>query len=429
MSENNDNDQETGKSIESELRKRTFITVAVCVPTVIVLTVAILFYSVYIPLMKDRTDNSLLFDEKSETITAVSKLKLVIEDLKNNYLEKLTDKQIIDAMTSGLPGSLNNPYTYYLSAEEYSRNMESMSGNYVGIGCTVTHSAQGETIVVDVIEGGPAAIAGLKAGDMFISVDGVNVQQTKAPEDVAVKVRGKEGTTVKIVIYRKSADKNITMPIVRRTIKSQNVKYRMLDKTTGYMMIKGFTNDVDIDFIKAMDELQAKGAKNVVFDLRFNPGGSANSMIGMLEYLLPKGTLLASIKGRSEGKPFEENWVTKNKMKVPETMKYAILVNEYSASASEFFSGCLRDHGKAVLIGKNTFGKGSGTSLFVLPDGSAVNITTFKYYLPKGESIEGKGLKPDIEIDIAEKDKTVPIEQLTIEQDAPLKKAIETLNK
>ncbi|MHB1483314.1 MAG: S41 family peptidase [Saccharofermentanales bacterium] len=429
MSEDNENNQETEKSMDLALRKRTFITVLICIPTVIILTVAILFYTIYIPLMKDQADNSLLFDENKETVTAVSKLKMIIKELKDNYLVTLTDKQIIDAMTSGLPGSLNNPYTYYLSADEYSRNQESMSGNYVGIGCTVTHSAQGETIVVDVIEGGPAEEAGLKAGDMFVSVDGVNVQQTKAPEDVAAKVKGKEGTTVKIVIYRKSAGKNITMPIIRKTIKSQNVKYRMLDKTTGYMMIKGFTNDVDIDFIKAMDDLQIKGAKNVVFDLRYNPGGSANSMIGMLEYLLPKGTLLASIKGRSEGKPFEENWVTKEKMSVPGTMKYAILVNEYSASASEFFSGCLRDHGKAVLIGKNTFGKGSGTSLFVLPDGSAVNITTFKYYLPKGESIEGKGLKPDIEIDIAEKDKTIPIEQLTIEQDAPLKKAIEILNK
>ena len=409
------------------MRRRTLVTAFISVPVTAFLTIAILFYTIYIPIIKDRNDNAIVFEENNDTIASVAKLKQVIKYLQDNYIEILSDRQILEAMANGLPNSLNNPYTYYLSAEDYTRNKESMSGKYVGIGCTVTHTVQGETVVIDVIQDSPAQIAGLKPGDVMISVDGENVQLTRDAEEIAAKVRGEEGTEVKIVVYRQSTDKTITLDIVRKTIKSQNVKYRMLDEKTGYLMIKAFANDVDIDFIKAMDDLQSKGAKNIIFDLRFNPGGNAQTMIEMLDYLLPEDTLLASIKGRESGKPFEIKWTTKENMKVPVTMKYAILVNEYSASASEFFSGCLRDHGKAVLIGKNTFGKGSGTSLYELSDGSAVNITMFKYYLPKGESIEGKGLKPDIEIELAENDKFTPIEQLTFDQDLPLKKALETL--
>lgn len=448
MSENDDNMQDTRdtqdtqdpmdpldisavntEKIEKALNKRTLITAVISVPVTILLTVSILFYTIYIPLIKEKADNAIIFDENKDTITAVSKLKQVIKYIEDNYLEILTDKQILEAMTSGFTNSLNNPYTYYLSAEEYQQNKESMSSQYVGIGCNVTHTIQGETILIDVIPDSPAWKAGLKAGDMIISVDGINVQLTNDSEEIAAKVRGEEGTTVKIAVYRPSTDKTISLSIIRKTIRSQNVKYRMLDETTGYIMIKAFVNDVDSDFISAMDSLQAKGAKNIVFDCRYNPGGDAQTMRNMLDYLLPVNTLLASIKGRENGNPFEIKWMTQNGMKVPVSMRYAILVNEYSASASEFFSGCLRDYGKATLIGRNTFGKGSGTSQFELPDGSAVNITMFKYYLPQGESIEGKGLKPDIEIDLAEKDKYTSLELLTPEQDTPLKKAIEILHK
>jgi len=419
------------KRLKEALRRRTIRTGLVCTLTTLVLTVSILFYSFYtfyIPAAKAQNANVLVFDTTAGTKTAISKLKIMIQEIKDNYLEQLTDAQILEAMTAGFPSGLGNPYTYYMSAENYTSNQEAMSGKYVGVGCTVTLTKDVGVEVVEVIQGSPAEKAGLLRGDVFISVDGEAIQSTADSSAVAAKVKGLEGTTVVLEVFRPSTRQTLKFSIVRMTIQNHNVRYKMLDASTGYLMVKTFAEGVPADFIAAMDDLQKQGAKNVVFDLRNNSGGNAQVMIEMLDYLLTSDTLLATIKGREAGKAFEINWTTTGGVKVPDTMRYAILTNEFTASASEFFSGCLRDHGKAVLIGKNTYGKGSVTKLYELPDGSAVNITMFKYYLPNGESIEGVGLKPDIEIDVASADQALSIEALTLEQDKPLQKAIEVLH-
>jgi len=422
---------EEAKRQKSILMKRTIGTGIISVLTTFLLTVSILLYAFfyyYIPSAKAQNSNTLSFDTTEETKTAIEKLKTVISKIKDNYLEELTDAQILKAMTSAFPSGLDNPYTYYMSKESYASNQEAMSGKYVGIGCTVTLTKDTGVEIVEVIQDSPAQAAGLLRGDILVSVDGESLEKAADSSEVAAKVKGVEGSTVVLEIYRPSTKQTSKFSVVRKTILSQNVKYRMLDETTGYVMVRSFAEGVPKDFIAAMDDLQKKGAKHIVFDLRNNSGGNAQVMIEMLEYLLPANTLLASIKGRENGEPFEIKWTTQGGMKVPDTMRYAILTNEYTASASEFFAGCLRDHDKATLIGKNTYGKGSGTKLYELPDGSAVNITMFKYYLPKGESIEGVGLAPDIEIEPAEENKYMTIEKLTLDQDTPLKKAIDVLH-
>jgi carboxyl-terminal processing protease len=419
------------RDIRPILMKRTVGTALISAAVTFILTISILiygFYSVYLPTAESKTINTLAFDSEEQTLVALEKLKTVIQEVKDNYLEELTDAQILEAMTIGFPSGLDNPYTYYMSAKDYTSNLEAMSGEYVGIGCTVTMMEDLGVVVVEVITGGPAEAAGLLPGDVLVSVDGESIDTAESSSDVAARVKGLEGTTVKIEIYRPSTEKTLTLSIVRRTIQSHNVSHRMLDATTGYVMVKSFAEGVPEDFIAAMDDLQAQGATNIVFDLRNNSGGNAAVMIEMLEYLLPADTVLATIKGRESGEAFEINWKTEGGVKVPDTMRYAILVNEYSARASEFFSGCLRDYEKAQLIGKNTYGKGSGTKLYELSDGSAVNITMFKYYLPNGESIEGVGLVPDFEIDLDEEFKYTSLEKLTIEQDTQLSKAIEVLH-
>ncbi len=419
------------KPFREALRRRTILTSIVCILGTFAVTVSLLvfaFYAFHISATNTGNTNTLVFDTATETQKAVGKLKIMIQAIKDNYLEELTDAQILDAMTNGFPSGLNNPYTYYMSAENFASNQEAMSGKYVGVGCTVTLTKDVGVEIVEVIQGSPAEKAGLLRGDIFISVDGEDINMTATSTDVAAKVKGLEGTTVSLEIYRPSTRETLEFSIVRSTIQSQNVKYRMLDATTGYLMVKNFAEGVPADFIAAMDNLQKQGATNMVFDLRNNSGGNAQVMIKMLEYLLPPDTLLATIKGREAGKAFEIKWIATGGVKVPDTMRYAILTNEFTASASEFFSGCLRDYGKAVLVGKNTYGKGSGTKLYELPDGSAVNITMFQYYLPDGESIEKVGLKPDIEIDVAAEDQSLSIESLTLDQDKPLQKAIEVLH-
>ncbi len=423
---------EARQEMKSAMTKRTVAASLISASITFILTVSVLlyfFYSVYLPSSKANEASTIAFDSSEETKTAVAKLKTVIRDVRDNYLENLTDAQILEAMTIGFPSGLMNPYTYYMSSEEYTANREAMSGEYVGIGCTVTLTEDIGVVIIDVISGSPAEQAGLAPGDVIISVDGSDVRNAETSSDVAAKVKGPEGTTVAIEVYRPSTDKTLTLTIERKTIQSHNVISKMLDGKTGYVMVKSFAEGVPADFIAAMDSLQEQGAENIVFDLRNDSGGNAAVMIEMLDYLLPADTVLASIKGRQDGEAFEIDWKTQGGVKVPESMRYAILVNGYTASASEFFSGCLRDYGKAVLIGENTFGKGSGTKLYELSDGSAVNITTFKYYLPNGESIEGVGLAPDYEVSLDEAYQYVSIEKLTLEQDAQLQKALEVLNK
>ncbi|MHB8962601.1 MAG: S41 family peptidase [Saccharofermentanales bacterium] len=410
-----------------ELTRRTVATALISASVTFFLTIAIIAGAILtfgLPQTEDAKTAGLYFEEDATTSKALGKLNTIIETVRDDYYLKLTDAQILEALSAGLPGALGNPYTYYLTAEQNAEIEEAMSGQYVGIGCTVTHTEEGATEIMEVFVGSPAEGAGLQTGDILVKVDGEDVTNTVDMMQVVIKVKGEEGTDVKIEIYRPSTGKYIESTMKRRLIVMQNVKHRMLTGDIGYVLVKGFVAGVDADFKAAMDDLQSQGAKNVVFDLRYNSGGSASVMIEMLDYLLPKDTLLSTIKGREDGKDFSVDWKTEKGMSVPENMRYMILVNSYSASASEFFSGCLRDHGKATIIGETTFGKGSGTSTFTLDDGSAMNLTIFQYYLPSGICIEGIGLDPDIEAALPEEFRYTSIEALTEEQDTVLQRAV-----
>ena len=417
--------------VKKMLLKRTIGTVLISASVVFVclsVIFAIIVINVYNPLYL-RNKSAIVFSNDEETIKSADKLNQIIYLLRNNYYTEISDAEILEAMAKGLPAAVGNPYTYYLDKEMYDITKESMSGNYVGIGCSVTRTEQGLTQIVEVYPDSPAQEAGLLSKDIFVSVDGINVEVTNDTNEVAALVRGEEGTKVVIEIFRQSTGETLEFSIERKNIQQVNVTGRMLEDNIGYIHIKGFVEGVDLDFIETMEELKSLGAENIIFDLRYNSGGGANIMINMLEYLLPPGKVLATIKGRDEGEEFEVNWTTRNEAQVPEEMRYAILTNSYSASASEFFSGCLRDYGKAVIIGETTFGKGSGTSTYELPDGSAVNITVFKYYLPGGEIVEGQGLEPDIEAFLPDEYKDVSIEVIPEDEDTVLAVAIEEIRK
>lgn len=425
------NTDEDETSFKNKMTKRTILTALISVALTFILTFAIILISVgpYIKAIGNTANNALAFDNSEEGIKSVDKLKNIIELIRSEYYVELDDEQILEAISAGLPAALDSPYTYYLTAEQNKEIEESMSGEYVGIGLTVTLTKLGETEVVEVYPGGPAEEGGLQTGDILLKVNGEDITTILDISSVAAKVKGPEGTNVKIEIFRKSEGKTFEVELPRRIISVQNVHYKKLDDKIGYVHINGFVNGVADDFIKAMDELQNQGVKDVIFDLRYNSGGGANIMLDMLDYLLPKDTLLATIKGREKGKEYTINWETKKGASVPNTMRYAILVNSYSASASEFFSGCLSDHGKAIIIGENTFGKGSGTSTYTLKDGSAVNITIFQYYLPGGECVEGVGIKPDIEALLPEESRYTSILSLTYDEDTVLQRAVAELQK
>jgi len=363
-------------------------------------------------------------DEKTQT--ALQKFKAVYDTLDKNYYKDLSDAEMLDAMTRGLVNEMDSPYTMYLDATQTQQIADSMSGNYGGIGAIVAFNASRQIEITEIIPDSPAEEAGLMAGDIFISVDGKSVENMQDTTELAVLVRGEQGTTVVLEMYRPSTNKTLTVNAVRRQITSASVSHHMINDTIGYVRISEFSNGVAEQFILAVEDLKTKGALNIVFDLRNNSGGLATEVIDMLDYLLPAAEI-ARIEGRNNGKSFSEDWTSKAEQGVPPTMRYAILLNEFSASASELFSGCLHDYKLARLIGEKSYGKGSGTVTYDLADGSSVNVTNFLYYLPGGTCIEGLGLTPDQEVKLPDSAIGKSVPQLTAAEDTQLAAGISYL--
>lgn len=374
-----------------------------------------------------QTSNNISFATDDETVEAVQKLRTVLQLLGDNYYEKLTDAQLLEAMTSGLVDEIGSRYTMYLTKEQNEQLNASMSGEYVGIGALVTVNKNGMAEITEVLADSPAQEAGIHAGDVFVEVNDIDVTVIDAIEEVAVIVKGEAGTDVRLVMYRASEGRNVEFTVTRRKITNAALSYKMLENDIGYVQIRDFSQGVARQFEAAVKDLTGQGAQHIVFDLRNNSGGRADEVIDMLDFLLPKSTI-ATIKGRSNGQEFSESWDSDAIMGVPDTMRYALLINGNSASAAELFSGCLRDNGKGYLIGEQSFGKGSGTQTYSLADGSAINVTIFLYYLPSGESIEEIGLEPDLEIVLPAEVAGLSISQLTLEQDTQLAAAIQYLS-
>ncbi len=409
-------------------RRGRFGPIIVAIAVTMVVTVALTFLVFwFIGFRPTRNTASLTFESTGENIAALKKLRFYLETVKNGYLEKLTDTQLIEKLTEGLPYALGNPYTYYLSAEDYEEHVASMSGEYSGIGVIVNYTEDGEVVVTEVLQGSPAETAGLLAGDRITQVDGVDVSDIPNREELASAVRGPIGTAVDIGIYRPSDDKEFSVDVTRASITNASLNYRLLETGIGYIHVKEFSTGVAKEFIAAVDDLTAQGAKHFVLDLRFNLGGSADEVLQMLDYLLPAGRI-AEIRGRSDGKDTQYTWDSDASMGVSADVRYAILVNEYTASASELFSGCLREYGKAVLIGEQTFGKGTGTTTFTYEDGSAVNLSIFQYYFPvSGTCIEGEGLKPDIVLELPEEYRYLAVSQIPDGKDSQFTEALRAM--
>jgi len=336
-----------------------------------------------------------------ETSAAVRKLREVFRLVDEDFVNDLSDAEMVEAMARGLISELDNPYTYYLSSEQNKQIAESMSGNYSGIGAVVSMNKDGLVEIVELTPGSPALEAGVRIGDIFLKVDGQDVSDIKDTNSLAVLVRGQEGSSVEIVFYRPSTREEVKLQIMRKRIVSTSVASRMLEPGIGYVQIREFSNGVSDQFKTAVERLKSEGASHLVIDLRNNGGGLATEVLDMLDYLLPEVEMTRFV-GRKDGRAFTDIKTSDKEVGIPASMRFAILTNGMTASASELMAGCLHDHDLAWLVGEQSFGKGSGTVTFGLEDGSAVNLTNFLYYLPDGESIEGKGLTPDEPVSLPE---------------------------
>ena len=307
------------------------------------------------------------------------------------YEGEVDEDALAEGIYSGYTAALGDPYTEYYDREETAALMESTSGEFSGIGATMTQNTDGPgAVITAVYEGSPAAEAGLQAGDVISKVDGNDVSGMDLDSIVSL-IKGEKGTEVKITVLRYGQE--IETAAVRDIIQMQTVDSVMLGDQVGYISVSEF-DDVTYDqFKSALDSLEAQGMAGLVIDLRNNPGGNLDTVTDMLKLLLPEGPIV-SITDKN-GDTEEITCDGSNEFTKP----LAVLVNQYSASASEVFCGAVQDYGIGSIVGVTTFGKGVVQQLMDLGDGTCLKVTIAEYYTPSGRSINGIGVEPDVEVE------------------------------
>jgi len=354
----------------------------------------------------------------SEREAEYAKIAEVRGYIDKYFVEDYEEKDITDGALYGMVAMLGDRWSYYLPAEEFSAVVNSTSGKIVGIGINASYDSDaGELIVLDVFEDSPAEDAKLQPFDRIVNVDGADVSQIGY--DAAVKkIQGVAGTVVLISVKREGAPNLITLSITRREIDVQSVKSKILDGNIGYIKISSFDANVDKDFATALANLKKADVKGIVFDVRNNPGGLLNVLVKTLDPLLPEGIIIS--EENKEGKSMT-HFSDKNELNLP----MAVITNEYSISAAEFFAAAIQESGKGKVVGTPTTGKGLAQSQIPLKDGSGLILSVSKYYTGRGTSlVDTGGIKPDKVVELTE-DQTKRFYLLKDHEDPQLQAAIE----
>lgn len=325
----------------------------------------------------------------------MQKLQLIEEIIQKNFaLDMADDAAMENGIYQGLVNSLQDPYSAYFSAEEMAEQKNRMDGVYYGIGAYVRYDSNvGFARLGEIFEGSPAQESGLKEGDLIIKVDD---QYTKnmSLEDVIALIKGEEGTKVMLTIMREGDNEIYEFEVERREVPKQTVSYEMLENKIAYIRISEFDKVTVDQFADAMATAKGSEMLGLILDLRDNPGGNLAAVIDVARKLLPKGLIVYTEDKAGERKDYTCNG--ENELTVP----MVVLVNGGSASASEVLAGAIKDYGKGKLLGTTTYGKGIVQKYLGISDGSAVKLTTSKYYTPKGNNIHGIGIKPDEELEM-----------------------------
>ncbi|MBL7155540.1 MAG: S41 family peptidase [Candidatus Omnitrophica bacterium] len=321
--------------------------------------------------------------------------------VQSDYVEEVDPKKLVYGAIEGMLSSLDE-YSQFMDPESY-REMEiDTKGEFGGLGIEVG-IRDGILTVIAPIDGTPAAKAGLKAGDKIIKIDGESTRDIKLT-DAVKELRGKPGTKVELTIIREE-EKLLDFTIVRSIIKIKSIKTaEMLDESVGYIKLVEFQQNTPKELEGKLKNLKKEGMKALILDLRNNPGGLLDVAYEVCDIFLEKGKVVVSLKGRV---PTQNKVYTAHGKRSFIDFPMAILVNQGSASASEIVAGALQDHKRGVIVGGKTYGKGSVQTVIPLKDGSAARITTAAYYTPNGNSIAGKGIIPDVDIELEEEKEEV----------------------
>ncbi len=335
-----------------------------------------------------------LYDE-----SFLAKYRLLGTALAEYYYKDLSESEIMEEAYRNLLESVGDPYTCYYSPEEYSSLMQSTSGTYSGIGAYVSQNIESMVITItEPFENGPAYAAGIRQGDIIKTVSGIDVSKTELSEVVAM-MKGEDGTEVVITVYRTLTGETLEFTVTRGKVEVPTVTYEILDGNLGYIKVVEFDEVTEQQFKDAVDDLTQNNVKGLIIDFRNNGGGVFGVTIEMADYILPQGDLITYTLDKTG---YSKKYFSDDKHSVD--LPIVIIVNEYSASASEVFTGALKDNGAATVIGTTTFGKGIVQSVFPITDGSAVKVTTSSYYTPSGICIHGIGINPDVTVDYIKDD-------------------------
>ncbi len=317
----------------------------------------------------------------------------VLNKIDKEYVENVNQSDAMDAAINGVLQSLD-PYSAYMSPEVFNDMQTETSGKFGGLGIEVGME-HGVVKVISPIDNSPASRAGVKAGDYIVKINDIQVQGKSLTEAVEI-MRGPVGSDIKITVRRRGVKKAIIFKITREIIKIESVKSKYIDKSVGYLRLTSFnenSGDQIKDKIKEFNK--KKDIKGYILDLRNNPGGLLSQAIKISDFFLENGEIVST-----KGRKISENrrWFAK-KGDLTKGKTLIVLINEGSASASEIVAGALKDHKRAILVGENSYGKGSVQSIIPLKNKGAIRLTISKYYLPSGKSISEVGVTPDIEVE------------------------------
>ncbi|NIN37026.1 MAG: PDZ domain-containing protein [Gammaproteobacteria bacterium] len=334
-------------------------------------------------------------DDENLPLDEIRTFTEVFSKIKNDYVEEVDDRKLLEDAIRGMLAGLD-PHSTYLDRESYKELQEGTTGEFGGLGIEVGME-NGFVKVIAPIDDTPAKKAGIEAGDLIIKLDDTPVKGLSL-NDAITRMRGKPGTDITLTIIRNGEEKPLVITITRAIIRINSVRARTLEPGYGYLRISSFQANTGRDLRQELDRLSKENdykLKGVVMDLRNNPGGVLNAAVEVSDLFLDKG-LIVYTEGRIKNSDLKFN---ARPLNVFRDLPIVILVNEGSASASEIVAGALQDHDRAVIVGQQTFGKGSVQTILPMADEAAVKLTTARYFTPSGRSIQASGITPDIIID------------------------------
>ena len=370
--------------------------------------------------MRSEEETVTINRELFERLIKYEKLDVLLQIAEEYYYKDVDVEAMLDMAAVGLIAGIDDVYSAYYPKEDMEELNEETEGEYAGIGCQLLADPSDELITVTrVFKGSPAESVGIRAGDKIVYVDDVYYSAYEMDEAVNV-MRGEPGGTVKVTVLRNL--ETIDFDVTREVIHINYVEHEILEGNIGYVMVYDFLGNALEGFTQAIESFKAANVSGMIIDLRNNGGGLVDVCVDMADLILPEGVVVSM---RDKYEYTEEYKIDGEYYDVP----MVVLINEYSASASEILAGAIRDYEAGTLVGTKSFGKGVVQSVLEFPDGSGVKLTTASYFTPSGECIHDVGIEPDVAVELDEDAVTLyGLNNLPHEEDAQLQKAIEVLN-